>query len=90
MLLQANTDETEMPSDPRFQIAKLMDGFVKRFGQVSVLLSSSFMLFAHYSIAIRGYISVCLSQPMSRSPHTLSHCGRLGSPATGGMFVFLE
>lgn len=33
ILLQANTDETEMPSDPRFQIAKHMDGFVKRFGQ---------------------------------------------------------
>lgn len=47
VLLQANMDETEMPSDPRFQIAKLMDGFVKRFGQVSVLISSSFMLFAH-------------------------------------------
>lgn len=26
------------------------------------------------SIAIRGYISMCLSQPMPRSPHTLSHC----------------
>lgn len=33
ILLQANTDQTEMPSDPRFQIAKHMDGFVKRFGQ---------------------------------------------------------
>lgn len=38
VLLQANTDETEMPSDPRFQIAKHMDGFVKRFGQVSGLM----------------------------------------------------
>lgn len=37
VLLQSNTDETEMPSDPRFQIAKHMDGFVKRFGQVSFL-----------------------------------------------------
>jgi hypothetical protein len=32
-LLQANTDETEMPSDPRFQIARHMDAFVKRFAQ---------------------------------------------------------
>lgn len=34
ILLQANMDETEMPSDPRFQIAKKMDDFVKRFAQV--------------------------------------------------------
>lgn len=34
VLLQADMDETEMPSNPRFQIAKLMDGFVKRFAQV--------------------------------------------------------
>lgn len=34
MLLQANTDEVELPSDPRFQIAQKMDGFVKRFAQV--------------------------------------------------------
>ncbi|KAI9924925.1 hypothetical protein MW887_006330 [Aspergillus wentii] len=33
ILLQANMDETEMPSDPRFQIAKKMDDFVKRFAQ---------------------------------------------------------
>lgn len=33
-LLQANTDETEMPTDPRFQIASHMDAFVKRFAQV--------------------------------------------------------
>lgn len=33
ILIQANTDETEMPADPRFQIAKQMDGFVKRFAQ---------------------------------------------------------
>lgn len=37
VLLQANTDETEMPSNPRFQIAKHMDGFVKRFGFVRYL-----------------------------------------------------
>lgn len=43
ILLEANLDETEMPSDPRFQIAQLMDGFVRRFSQVRVvtpLLSS--------------------------------------------------
>ena len=33
-LLLANTDETEMPTDPRFQIANHMDAFVKRFAQV--------------------------------------------------------
>ncbi|PLB39459.1 N-alpha-acetyltransferase 35, NatC auxiliary subunit [Aspergillus candidus] len=33
LLLQANTDQTEMPSNPRFQIAQHMDGFVKRFSQ---------------------------------------------------------
>ncbi|KAK1146997.1 N-alpha-acetyltransferase, non-catalitic subunit [Aspergillus melleus] len=32
-LLQASTDETEMPTDPRFQIAQHMDAFVKRFAQ---------------------------------------------------------
>lgn len=37
ILLQANMDETEMPSDPRFQIANIMDGFVKRFAHVSIL-----------------------------------------------------
>lgn len=36
VLLQANMDETEMPSDPRFQIANVMDGFVKRFAQVGI------------------------------------------------------
>lgn len=34
LLLQANTDEVELPSDPRFQIAQKMEGFVKRFAQV--------------------------------------------------------
>lgn len=37
ILLEANLDETEMPSDPRFQIAQLMDGFVRRFSQVRVV-----------------------------------------------------
>ncbi|KAL4917166.1 Mak10 subunit, NatC N-terminal acetyltransferase-domain-containing protein [Aspergillus aurantiobrunneus] len=31
ILLEANLDETEMPSDPRFQIGQLMDSFVRRF-----------------------------------------------------------
>lgn len=34
ILLEANTEEVEVPSDPRFQIAQKMDGFVKRFSQV--------------------------------------------------------
>ncbi|KKK20763.1 hypothetical protein P175DRAFT_0503313 [Aspergillus ochraceoroseus IBT 24754] len=33
VLLEASVDETEMPSNPRFQIARQMDGFVKRFSQ---------------------------------------------------------
>lgn len=33
ILLEANTDEVELPSDPRFQIARHMEGFVKRFAQ---------------------------------------------------------
>ncbi|KAJ5861262.1 uncharacterized protein N7529_008572 [Penicillium soppii] len=33
ILLEANTDEVEMPSDPRFQIAQKMEGFLKRFSQ---------------------------------------------------------
>ncbi|KAJ5912965.1 hypothetical protein N7504_001848 [Penicillium tannophilum] len=33
ILLEANTDDVELPSDPRFQIARHMDGFVKRFAQ---------------------------------------------------------
>ncbi|KAJ5788742.1 NatC N(alpha)-terminal acetyltransferase Mak10 subunit [Penicillium paradoxum] len=33
ILIEANTDEVEMPSDPRFQIAQKMDGFMKRFAQ---------------------------------------------------------
>lgn len=49
ILLQADMDETEMPSDPRFQIAKRMDGFVKRFAQVgSHLLSLSNYLFCSH------------------------------------------
>ena len=39
-LLQASTDETEMPTDPRFQIAQHMDAFVKRFAQVLLLAST--------------------------------------------------
>lgn len=34
ILLQANMDDIEVPSDPRFQIAKQMDAFVQRFSQV--------------------------------------------------------
>jgi hypothetical protein len=34
ILLEANTDEVEVPSDPRFQIAQKMEGFIKRFSQV--------------------------------------------------------
>ncbi|KAL2834209.1 Mak10 subunit, NatC N-terminal acetyltransferase-domain-containing protein [Aspergillus cavernicola] len=33
ILLEASLDETEVPSDPRFQIAQYMDGFVRRFSQ---------------------------------------------------------
>jgi len=33
LLLEANTDDVELPTDPRFQIAQQMDGFVKRFAQ---------------------------------------------------------
>lgn len=35
ILLESSTDEVEVPSDPRFQIAQKMDGFMKRFAQVS-------------------------------------------------------
>lgn len=35
ILLEANTDDVELPSDPRFQIARYMEGFMKRFAQVS-------------------------------------------------------
>lgn len=34
ILLEANMDDIEVPSDPRFQIAKQMDAFVQRFSQV--------------------------------------------------------
>lgn len=37
VLLEANVDDVEVPSDPRFQIAKHMDNFVCRFAQVSDL-----------------------------------------------------
>ncbi|KAJ5485594.1 hypothetical protein N7539_005582 [Penicillium diatomitis] len=33
MLLRANLDDVELPSDPRFRIAQVMDSFVKRFAQ---------------------------------------------------------
>ncbi|OJJ50594.1 hypothetical protein ASPZODRAFT_106353 [Penicilliopsis zonata CBS 506.65] len=33
ILLQANMDNIELPSDPRFRIAQQMDDFVKRFSQ---------------------------------------------------------
>ncbi|GKZ21510.1 hypothetical protein AbraIFM66951_006692 [Aspergillus brasiliensis] len=33
ILLEANMDDIEVPSDPRFQIAKQMDAFVQRFSQ---------------------------------------------------------
>lgn len=39
ILLEANLDDTEMPSDPRFQIAQLMDGFVRRFSQVRAIIT---------------------------------------------------
>lgn len=39
ILLRANTDEVELPSDPRFRIAQIMEGFVKRFAQVLPIAS---------------------------------------------------
>lgn len=33
-LLQREDVEIEVPSDPRFQLAKTMDGFIKRVAQV--------------------------------------------------------
>lgn len=33
LLLAANTDDVELPTDPRFQIAQQMDCFVRRFAQ---------------------------------------------------------
>lgn len=36
VLLRANVDDVEVPSDPRFRIAKLMDSFVFQFAQVRV------------------------------------------------------
>lgn len=33
-LLRPENEEVEMPSDPRFQIFKSMEGFVKRVSQV--------------------------------------------------------
>lgn len=46
ILLEANIDEVEMPSDPRFQIAQKMDGFMKRFAQVGghIKFASSYPL----------------------------------------------
>lgn len=37
ILLEANTDDVELPSDPRFQIARNMNAFVTRFSQVVIL-----------------------------------------------------
>lgn len=33
LLLEANTDDVELPTDPRFQIAQQMNGFVRQFAQ---------------------------------------------------------
>lgn len=33
-LLEADIDSVEIPTNPNFQIAQLMDDFVKRFAQV--------------------------------------------------------
>ncbi|KAJ5684518.1 NatC N(alpha)-terminal acetyltransferase Mak10 subunit [Penicillium maclennaniae] len=33
LLLEANTDDVELPTDPRFQIAQQMNAFVRRFAQ---------------------------------------------------------
>jgi hypothetical protein len=75
ILLEASLDETEMPSDPRFQIAQLMDGFVRRFSQVYPPAPVS-CLCAKYDTAVRRYFSECLSQPLSYSPDRMSHhCG---------------
>ena len=47
ILLQANMDDIEVPSDPRFQIAKQMDAFVHRFSQVCTTYSL-FLCIAFY------------------------------------------
>lgn len=36
LLLRASLDEIEVPSDPRFQIAKHMNNFIYRFAQVRI------------------------------------------------------
>lgn len=38
LLLQPENDEVEVPSDPRFQMAKHMNAFIKRAAQVNCSL----------------------------------------------------
>jgi hypothetical protein len=39
VLLEPENDEIEVPSDPRFQISKSMEGFLTRLAQVSFRLA---------------------------------------------------
>jgi hypothetical protein len=80
-LLLANKDETEMPSDPRFQIANHMDTFVKRFAQVRYCKQFFDCVFpsrANLWIAICGHIPKCMPQSLSHPPNSMSYDCRLG------------
>ena len=76
VLLEANADEVELPSDPRFQIARQMEGFVKRFAQVCWYehVNDKLLIIA----AFCGFRAERLFESMSSSSHHLPYCSGLG------------
>ena len=47
ILVDPGNADVEPPQDPRFQIAKRMEMFVSRVGQVSIFFGSAFSFNAH-------------------------------------------
>lgn len=73
VLLDANMDNTEVPSDPRFQIAQRMDAFVKRFAQVTSCRFFRVVRISDHYIALCRHFSKCVPEPLSHSSDTLPY-----------------
>lgn len=75
ILLEANTEDVEVPSDPRFQIAQKMNGFVKRFSQVNCFPLS----FKYMSTNPRSHLSIRYDVPASTAVGFAEHSAILSS-----------
>lgn len=83
MLIDPQNNEVEVPKDPRFQIAKRMDIFVARAGQVTCaqLAVSISNRLTHLQLVVYRTLAYSLYEQISDQAHSLSYDHRLGQLA---------